>query len=115
MNAEKQIIAIAEACGWTQIQNCNTMAISGIWRGYPPTGAIIGQKALLPNYLFDLNATHEAEKILNENQREYYWNLLLREVDPPDESDDSSRWLCAHANADHRARALLKTIGKWEE
>ena len=52
MNPEQQRIAIAQACGWFFMDDS--------WH-YPN-----GAKALsLPDYLTDLNAMHEAEKILD--------------------------------------------------
>jgi len=65
MTPEQQQIAIAEACGWKY--EPRRLSINGILieDSYPwisPTGArdYISQ---LPDYLTDLNAMHEAEKV----------------------------------------------------
>ena len=57
----------------------------------------------MPDYLNDLNAMHEAEKVLNEA---YLWNrykgwLLTWMTEP------------IRATAPQRCEAFLKTIGKW--
>lgn len=95
---------IAEACGWTEIKNC-------VWRhhkpwGYPPLKAGQGGNAfkMLPNYCNDLNAMHEAEKMLNREQSDDY---IARLFDA-----------CAEATlatARQRAEAFLRTLGKWDQ
>jgi hypothetical protein len=92
MTPEQQRIAIAEACGWT-----DTQIIDGKY----------GQTDV-PDYLNDLNAMHEAEKVLTYEQggKMTLW---------------IQRMTCAgygpqlFATASQRAEAFLRTIGKWEE
>lgn len=57
----------------------------------------------LPDYLNDLNAIHEAEKLIMDESSIIYVEYL---------GQISCPW---HATAAQRAEALLKTIGKWEE
>ena len=90
MTPEAQRIAIAEACGWkTEYRD----AISSV--------------TALPNYLNDLNAMHDAEKVLNEKQEDIMnstlWDIM-----------DGRKYLW-HSTASQRAEAFLRTIGKWEE
>jgi hypothetical protein len=66
MKPEAQRIAIAEACGW------KFSKIKGEFRyvSIPPDGVAVanrnfGDVSNLPDYLNDLNACHEAEKVLN--------------------------------------------------
>ncbi len=73
MDKEQQQLAIAEACGWS---------MSGHY----------------PDYLNDLNAMHEAEKLLSRDQ----W------------SDYTSR-LPKHYSAEQAAEAFLKTLNLWTE
>lgn len=61
----------------------------------------------LPDYLSDLNAMHEAEKILNTNQAADYCELLRPII--------CGCWRLVHATAAQRAEAFLKTLGLWEE
>jgi hypothetical protein len=109
MSPEAQRIAIAEACGWTI--NPDPKDHSG-FRYYAPKGTsrFLGRFAL-PYYLNDLNAMHEAEKILTHEQRIDHMEWLGMC------SDDYGykAWAYVHADAAQRAEAFLRTIGKWEE
>ena len=101
MTPEQQRIAIAEACGWTEI------SMRCMW-GLPPTAIDYGTEECLkhfPDYLNDLNAMHEAEKMLDFNQ--------LRDM----EDNVSFRFavLPFHSTASQRAEAFLRTLDKWEE
>jgi hypothetical protein len=116
MNKEKQKIAIAEACGWTQIEPCTCCA--GVSRGYQPTPG--AHKKHLPDYLNDLNAMHEAEKTLTDEQIARWQRDLWLTC----ENDFYALEACAppivlrrfiSATAAQRAEAFLRTIGKWEE
>jgi hypothetical protein len=110
MTSEQINIAIAEACGWTEIEQY-TQAIDG-WYGYEPENGLHSQ---VPNYCNDLNAMHEAEKVLNDEQwlqyREELRNVVLGGIRMV------SQWCKAdlHATARQRAEAFLRTLGKWEE
>lgn len=53
----------------------------------------------------DLNAMHEAEKTLSEDQM---W-IMARKIEL-----NEDRWYF-HASARERAEAFLRTLGKWEE
>jgi len=99
MNKEKQRIAIAKACGWSCFEpdtiQYTAKRSDGKW----------GE---IPDYPNDLNAMHEAEKMLTPFQWSYYLDFL---TDPyaPD-------WQAAvHATAAQRAKAFLKTLNLWEE
>ena len=130
MDHIKQIIAIAEYCGWKEIGKSGVYqnTIKGI-NGCVPGGAVHSKRIqmklpgansfLVPNYLNDLNAMHEAEKTLSD-------------VSPGKDKNgdnipsDIARYrlnLCIvcmsnggpiTATAAQRAEAFLKTIGKWE-
>lgn len=118
MTPEAQRIAIAEACGWTHVfPGSHTSHIYG----YPPipTGRGCGD-AIIPDYLVDLNAIHEAWKTVIEPDAllslKYYQNLCgLIENNP----DGTVRFgVCffnevTNATAAQRAEAFLRTIGKW--
>ena len=91
MKPEQQRIAIAEACG--------TMRWS-----YALPKKCVG--ASVPNYLNDLNAMHDAEKMLTSSQIAQY-------VDSLEEMNE--RWSTpAFATAAQRAEAFLRAIEKWE-
>jgi hypothetical protein len=95
MKPEQQRIAIAKACGWNN---------DDIERGY----ALCQFSEIVPDYLNDLNAMHEAEKLHADDGKwtERYWLALY-------EATQETRWPY-DASAAQRAEAFLKTIGKWE-
>ena len=87
MNPEQQRIAIAEACGWLKVHG---HSVAGI-----------------PDYLNDLNAMHDAEKVLI---LDCVWATYLGEL-----SVVVAEKSLVHATAAQRAEAFLRTIGKWKE
>jgi hypothetical protein len=58
------------------------------------------------NYTQDLNAMHEAEKTLTQDQSEIFYPRWL--------GGFMSRTGPIYATARQRAQAFLRTIGKWE-
>ncbi len=62
--------------------------------------------AELPDYLNDLNACHEMEKVMTRDQVYEYWVLL---------SDQSSIPRSVLSPAPERCESFLRTIGKWED
>jgi hypothetical protein len=116
MNKEKQRIAIAEATGWTYIDNDPErypywLAPKGDWRYGSPLDANMFPD-VFPNYLNDLNAMHEAEKVLREPDQVVSYMEWLGMC-----YDDSGykTWRYVAATAAQRAEAFLRTIGKWED
>ena len=121
MTPEAQRIAIAEACGWTWSDG-EEPCYGGSYKqaGWTsPTGEFYGGEWTckssslgLPDYITDLNAMHEAEKVLK-----YFPDYLfhLREiVGPfPDAMSEWSDYLwqdVVHATAAQRAEAFLRTL-----
>lgn len=114
MTPEAQRIAIAEACGWRgrfmtdvcawrMTQEIHGIRPDGVW--YP-----------LPDYLADLNAMHEAEKVLTLNQWVNYIKHLSEITGAGAQSLRLQQCrLAISATAAQRAEAFLRTIGKWEE
>jgi hypothetical protein len=111
MNPEQQRIAIAEVCGWKRFQRER--------RGLSPNARLWGDiavggqtdRAVVPNYLSDLNAMHEAEKVLMTKQRVRYTDTLLGIISHAEET----WWSCAHATAAQRAEAFLRTLNLWKD
>lgn len=117
MDAQKQRIAIAEACGWKECRK--TGSYPGQIQGMPPTTD--NQRPApsphsddkrswywIPDYLSDLNAMHEAEKALTDDQFFDYLDRLTITA------GKALRGLSC-ATAAQRAEAFLRTIGKWED
>jgi hypothetical protein len=117
MNPEKQRIAIAEACGWTGLKE--SMGYETRYRGTPSETTVW---VSLPDYLNDLNAMHEAEKVLPDmasdddvrDQLGYMETLADTLVAKWSSNNSADMWLITHATAAQRAEAFLRTIGKWE-
>ena len=111
MNPEQQRIAIAEACGWTVLEPEVKPAITYLW-GLRECFILEENKEIIPNYLNDLNAMHDAEELLYAKSDTLEGAERMR---------DYSKWLCniakypLRATASQRAEAFLRTIGKWEE
>jgi hypothetical protein len=112
MNKEKQRILIAEACGLTLANS--------------PHHSVVGQTKdgktflPLPDFLNDLNACHEMEKVLTDDQWTCYEQQLRRAVAKADRHEYwspyrtiESVWCCAKAF--QRAEAFLRTLNLWEE
>ena len=97
MTPEAQRIAIAEACG--------TMK----WSYALPAKCVA---ASVPDYLGDLNAIHGAEKTLTTDQ-------LIQQAEwigaCSNEMHMKAWVILLRATATERAKAFLRTLGKWEE
>jgi hypothetical protein len=119
MSDEQINIAIAEACGLDVIQNPHgskdrpeawktgffTPKAAKQRRISWPSSTIV---KVIPDYLNDLNAMHEAEKVLFP-KHEAKWAMIISEV-------------CGHswriiytATAAQRAEAFLRTLNLWSE
>ena len=103
MKPEQQRIAIAEACGkWHS--------------GWPHEYMNQADRLRhIPDYLNDLNAMHEAEKMLGACWPTYCEHLLEIVEPEPRSLEVCHYWNLLHATATQRAEAFLRTIGKWEE
>jgi hypothetical protein len=97
---QQQRIAIAEACGWTRKK--------GIRAWNRPNNNGWDCLEQLPDYTNDLNAMHEAEKVLTAEQRRSYVNCIFNL--PVSECESNT-----FATAAQRAKAFLRAIGKWED
>ena len=99
MTNEQINIAIAELRGWTL--NPAKHTAKGLDWLHAPSGNTAYNP---PDYCNDLNAMHEAEKILTADQW-YKYDSMMPLRDPQK----------IHATARQRAEAFLRTLGKWEE
>lgn len=121
MTPEAQRIAIAEACGWKNLE-----VGEGI-TGYHDTvvatnmfGQQVPLRYYIPDYLNDLNAMHEAEKILDVNQQITFALLLTEPVRDsvydvmPYDLHFPVCFPAIHAAAAQRAEAFLKALNLWQ-
>jgi hypothetical protein len=104
MNKELQRIKIAEACGWTDFNSAKHEG--AIQYGRKPLSCSNSWE--VPDYLKDLNAMHEAEKIFADDDSFREYESKLDKVVPM-----SERWI--FATAAQRAEAFLRTLNLWEE
>jgi hypothetical protein len=66
----------------------------------------------LPDYLHDLNAMHEMEKMLPFDRRRFYCEMLVKVIGS---LTPQLEWEMIHATAAQRREAFLRTFGKWKE
>jgi hypothetical protein len=122
MTNEQINIAIAEACGWKlQWQNqggaplLKTKPQCHCWEvWFDPTGRTVNNQqceVYPPDYCNDLNAMHEAEKVLTEHQWDEYERILRLVCDGCHYYDGAGKELL-HATARQRAEAVWRTLGK---
>ena len=115
MTNEQINIAIAEACGIVgPFENrwIKEVEMEGGLTGYESyglTGFVKDELVFVPDYCNDLNAMHEAEKQIRNGDWTRYCQYLA------EYGGGSVRFVSVHATAQNRAKAFLKTIGKWEE
>lgn len=120
MTPEAQRIAIAELLGWTQRteglfwnedkQRAAILKGSALEATRRKMGLPCDNGVLLPDPLTDLNAIHDAEKVLTGTQNEDYWDEVAKLV-----PDTKGMFGILHATAAHRAEAFLRTVGRWTD
>ncbi|CAB4163617.1 hypothetical protein UFOVP811_44 [uncultured Caudovirales phage] len=93
---------IAEACGWRWDQGYR-------WKDSSGLSAFAWD---ISDYCNDLNAMHEAERVLKgyEQIHTYIWHLSNR-----NDWETDFKLMEVHISARDRAEAFLRTLGKWEE
>lgn len=100
--------AIAMHLGWLRPEHPDCMkhkigwSMPEKWWMDPKTVLRFGHD--IPNYCADLNAMHDAEKTLTDEQWDKYCDLL-----------GGSLYYCTHATARVKAENFTRTIGKWKE
>jgi hypothetical protein len=94
-------IAIAEHCGWERHPMDQWIITDP---KYPHS---VQPLNTIPKYCEDLNAMHEAENALSQDELEIIYPKFLGIYREPNKA--------IRATARQRAEAFLKTVGKWEE
>lgn len=123
MTEQEQRIAIAQACGWkcTNYQSASPQIRADV--PFWTDGERFCQAEHLPDYLHDLSAMHEAEKLIDAKDpdtRSLWLDHLTLAMNWPKAKNAAElrfglHYLCARATAAQRAEAFLRTIGKWVE
>ena len=115
---------IAELCGWTHL-NCKPYDLDclELKACYGFMRAPDGRTGQPPDYCNDLNAMHEAEKVLSSKQQEIYAAILADcvchdedvVINTVDDLLPEDYFRCAHATAAQRSQAFLMTVGLWKD
>lgn len=108
MKPEAQRIAIAEACGWTDVRRENVHEFGGL-RGNKPNDV----RMIVPSFCRSLDAMHEAEKKLSATQLKKYHGVLVADVIGWDAYGNEH--IAIHATAAQRAEAFLRTLNLWKD
>jgi hypothetical protein len=117
MTPDDQRIAIGKLCGWEPCEPRVFVRVAPS-HAFMKDGAYYGGLNALPRYLEDLNAMHEAEKVLTAEQFTSYLDWLDVECGGELALSDMVSgpelvFGLAHATAEQRAAALLKSLGLW--
>ena len=110
MTPEQQRIAIATYIGWTEIKH---NPATDLYYGTPPKDHKPIWDVLLPNYLSDLNAMHDAIKqtiIPNDKHRRQFGFHLEKLYGPLAMLAE-----IVNSDADKLAKAFLLTLNLWKE
>jgi hypothetical protein len=100
LSSEQKRVLCAELAGWKLIES-----------GWCAPGDCHG--STLPNFLHDLNACHELEKTLSEEQQEEYGYQFLQIVEKEWRSTVGKHgFQVAHATAAQRTDAILVATGR---
>ena len=114
MTNEQQRIAIAEACGWKKM-NWNEATVYGspthgfrVWKSKHQDSIMsykgrVGER--IPDYLNDLNAMHDAEKMLEVEDNHAYGCYCIELYEKYGNTVSLA--------AAQRAEAFLKTLNLW--
>jgi len=109
MTEEAQQIAIAEACGFCF---CRSEVSGGAEQWHDCDGEIVHT---IPNYPNDLNACHEMEKTLTNDQLSHYCLTVLPRVCDMTQPMNGNITAAVTATAPQRCEAFLKTKGLWKD
>ena len=122
---EREInIIIADYCGWKRAEKYDYPAWSDdpdpeTWtqKMWVRNGSLVEERQL-PNYCQDLNAIHEAEKIiLNDEDTWFAYAVKLGKI-TRDEAIPSLKGLIgvtSHATALQRSKAFVMILNKWRD
>lgn len=105
LKQEEKRIKIAKACGWRLESFAKRGSDGGIHAKFP----VYYFTHQLPDYFNDLNACHELEMSMTEEQRTEFREILSDMYE-----DECRLGLAFHATAAHRAEAFGLTLKLWE-
>jgi hypothetical protein len=110
MSPERQRVVIAELCGFTCIAKSDFGPVNGFCQG---------ELVRVPDYTGDLNAMHDALKVVRMQSKEAdFWFQLRQVLGFPDAESDWSHldfFSAVDCSAPQLAEALIRTFNKWED
>lgn len=116
MSDDELRVKVAELCGWTELERQfkDRPPEHSPLLGVMPVPSIFGGKARIyvPNYPADLNAMHEAEKLITDEQRLRFRLRLMFNSDGPKAVFQTVEAALCHATARQRAEALYETLSQ---
>jgi hypothetical protein len=127
MTPEQQRIAIAGACGWHSLKTTGCDGLPDLlWGSLVASGQTGLPTELVPDYLNDLNAMHEALNVFNNRAplprtgwwARYFGNLETVINIPHSfmpQFDIEAAIKLSNATAKQKAEAFLKTLDIWTE
>lgn len=110
--------AIAEELGWEIVGKNKVDELYGWEKGVSHKCSMT--HALIPDYVSDLNAMHEAEKTLKDRStyqtggKGKYLAILSEVIGTSWDGTWMNDFIVVTATARQRAEAFLRTIGKWK-
>jgi hypothetical protein len=122
MTPDQQQRAIEKVCGWIIANPENDRAD---YRHWTPPNCVAKPNHMYgdrpPNYIGDLNACHEMEKVLSGEQKEQFI-FWLNHLHPSADIHYSEKkrelrldvFDLVHTTAPQRAEAFLRTLGLWQ-
>lgn len=122
MTAANQQIAIASSCGWRWMPADERHGLPHYPHWMSPLGYVqpdheARESAMIhpPDYLTDLNAMHEAEKILDPLGKDGAYEYWLRTICHVPERESAKGRYFYRASAAQRAEAFLRALNLWKE
>lgn len=111
MTNEEINTRIAQLLGWIYTKTVNDIP----YGRHPIYTSDVGWSIPLPDFCNDLNAMHEAEKLLRAEDGDdiEYRDALIRAMSNPYGCHPEA-WIW-HATARQRAEAFLRTLNKWKD
>lgn len=112
LTPKEQLNSVIRCLGTDPDKYLGVIENSAVTKPTPDAGFLLS-----PDYLNDLNAMHEAEKVMNDVDvvQEYYQNLITVHEQTCDKQGNEN-WvidrLLVHATAAQRAEAFVLTMGE---
>jgi hypothetical protein len=121
MTPDEQRVAIAKACGWKCNGDPDQLTATQGWQFahqcvLSPEGKLVTHNSI-PDYINDLNAMHEAEKVLTQEQMIAYSRHVGKLVTSHLPASRAA-WMdfkLINSTAAQRSEAFIRTLNLWQE